>query len=112
MAPGFFGCSVLRNSVHSEFYRSLPDTCEIIDLPSEGLHEETEPGVLEAAKSVGGAEAAAGTAGQGGTHGQFRYPPGSRFLGAHRGEPGYRQSVLRAAVTATREWEERYFEII
>ncbi|MDH3413308.1 MAG: glutamine synthetase [Gammaproteobacteria bacterium] len=49
MAPGNFGYSVLRNSVHSDFYRLLLKTCEQMDFPVEGLHEETGPGVLEAA---------------------------------------------------------------
>ncbi len=49
MAPGFFGYSVLRNSVHSDFYRELLDTCETMGFGLEGLHEETGPGVLEAA---------------------------------------------------------------
>lgn len=59
LAPGFFGYSVLRNSVHSEFYRSLLAMCEAMDMPIEGLHEETGPGVIEAALAVDGAEAAA-----------------------------------------------------
>ena len=49
MAPGFFGYSVLRNSVHHEFYRKLMALCETMDFPLEGLHEETGPGVMEAA---------------------------------------------------------------
>ena len=52
MAPGFFGYSVIRNSVHSDFYRHLLSSCEEMDLPIEGLHEETGPGVLEAAIKV------------------------------------------------------------
>ncbi len=52
MAPGFFGYSMLRNSVHSDFYRLLLRTCEEMDFPIEGLHEETGPGVLEAAIKV------------------------------------------------------------
>ncbi len=52
MAPGFFGYSMLRNSVHSDFYRLLLRTCEEMDFPIEGLHEETGPGVLEAALKV------------------------------------------------------------
>jgi glutamine synthetase len=59
MAPGFFGYSVIRNSVHSDFYRSLLAHCEALDLPIEGLHEETGPGVMEAAIAVDRAEAAA-----------------------------------------------------
>lgn len=49
VTPGFFGYSVLRNSVHSEFYRDLLDLCRRMDFPLEGLHTETGPGVLEAA---------------------------------------------------------------
>ena len=49
LAPGFFGYSVLRNSVHSDFYRRLLDICETMNFGLEGLHEETGPGVLEAA---------------------------------------------------------------
>jgi glutamine synthetase len=49
IAPGYFGYSVLRNSVHSELYRGLLELCEQMDFPIEGLHEETGPGVLEAA---------------------------------------------------------------
>jgi glutamine synthetase len=52
LAPGFFGYSVLRNSVHSEFYRELLQTCDDMDFALEGLHEETGPGVLEAAITV------------------------------------------------------------
>ncbi len=52
LAPGFFGYSVLRNSVDSDFYRGLLALCEDMDFPIEGLHEETGPGVLEAAISV------------------------------------------------------------
>jgi len=59
LAPGFFGYSVIRNSVHSDFYRHLLATCEAMDFGIEGLHEETGPGVLEAAIAVDGAEAAA-----------------------------------------------------
>ncbi len=52
MAPGYFGYSVLRNSVHSDFYRLMLRTCEEMDFPLEGLHEETGPGVMEAAIRV------------------------------------------------------------
>lgn len=47
--PGFFGYSVLRNSVHSEFYHGLMQLCETMAMPIEGLHTETGPGVVEAA---------------------------------------------------------------
>jgi glutamine synthetase len=59
MAPGFFGYSMLRSSVHSDFYRELLDTCEDMDFALEGLHEETGPGVMEGAITVDTALAAA-----------------------------------------------------
>jgi glutamine synthetase len=49
MAPGWFGYSVIRNSAASDFYRALLDNCREMDFAIEGLHEETGPGVLEAA---------------------------------------------------------------
>lgn len=49
ISPGFFGYSMLRNSVHHEFYEKLLNTCAAMDFPLEGLHTETGPGVLEAA---------------------------------------------------------------
>jgi glutamine synthetase len=59
MTPGLFGYSNLRNSVHSDFYQELLETCESLDFPLESLHEETGPGVLEAAITVDTALAAA-----------------------------------------------------
>lgn len=50
--PGNFGYSVLRSTVESDFYRQLMDLCERMDMPIEGLHTETGPGVLEAALAV------------------------------------------------------------
>jgi glutamine synthetase len=49
ITPGLFGYSMLRASVHSEFYRDLLDMCGSMRMPLEGLHTETGPGVLEAA---------------------------------------------------------------
>ncbi len=49
ISPGFFGYSVLRNSVHAEWYREMLDLCERMDFGLEGLHTETGAGVLEAA---------------------------------------------------------------
>ncbi|HEY0940665.1 MAG TPA: glutamine synthetase [Steroidobacter sp.] len=49
MAPGWFGYSVIRNSTASDFYREMLATCEAMDFGIEGLHEETGPGVIEAA---------------------------------------------------------------
>jgi glutamine synthetase len=52
MTPGWFGYSVIRNSVWSELYHEILDTCEKMRMPIEGLHTETGPGVLEAAITV------------------------------------------------------------
>lgn len=59
LQPGFFGYSVLRNTVDSEIYRDLLDGCAAMDMRLEGLHEETGPGVLEAAITVDDGLAAA-----------------------------------------------------
>lgn len=59
IAPGFFGYSILRNSVHSKFYRALLELSEGMDFGLEGLHEESGPGALEAAIRVDEALAAA-----------------------------------------------------
>jgi len=59
ITPGFFGYSMLRNSVHSELYHSLLEMAEQMDFPIEGLHTETGPGVLEAAIAVDSAAEAA-----------------------------------------------------
>ena len=50
--PGMFGYSVIRNSVHSEFYHDFIDTFQNMDMELEGLHTDTGPGVLEACFSV------------------------------------------------------------
>ena len=50
--PGNFGYSILRSTVHSDFYEDLMDLCEHMDLPIESLHTETGPGVIEAAIEV------------------------------------------------------------
>lgn len=50
--PGMFGYSVLRNSTCSELYEDILKLSEDMDFPIEGLHEETGPGVLEAAITV------------------------------------------------------------
>lgn len=49
MQPGWFGYSVIRNSAAADFYRQMLDLCEQMDFGIEGLHEETGPGVIEAA---------------------------------------------------------------
>jgi glutamine synthetase len=57
--PGWFGYSMLRNSVHAELYHEILEFCETMDFPLEGLHTETGPGVIEAAIGVDHAAAAA-----------------------------------------------------
>jgi glutamine synthetase len=52
ITPGNFGYSVLRNSVWADFYKQLLDTMGAMDIPIEGIHTETGPGVLEAAINV------------------------------------------------------------
>lgn len=57
--PGEFGYSVIRNSVQDETYRSILKLGEDMDFPLEGLHEETGPGVMEAAIAYDSALASA-----------------------------------------------------
>lgn len=52
LSPDMFGYSILRSSVHSDLYHEILDLCSSMDMTLEGLHEETGPGVLEAAISV------------------------------------------------------------
>ena len=59
ITPGFFGYSVLRNSVHAEFHNELMEYCAKMGAPLEGLHTESGAGVLEAALEVCGALEAA-----------------------------------------------------
>jgi glutamine synthetase len=59
ITPGFYGYSMLRSSVHADFYRDLLDLGRKMDFEIEGLHTETGPGVLEAAIRVDDALAAA-----------------------------------------------------
>ena len=49
MAAAEFGYSIIRNSVHDSTYHNILNLSEKMDFPLEGLHEETGPGVLEAA---------------------------------------------------------------
>ena len=59
ITPGYFGYSMLRNSVHADLYHSLLELGMQMDFPIEGLHTETGPGVLEAAIAVDAANNAA-----------------------------------------------------
>ncbi|MCO5235438.1 MAG: glutamine synthetase family protein [Chitinophagaceae bacterium] len=49
MTHGMFGYSVLRASQKSAFFNDLFDLLNRFDVPIEGLHTETGPGVYEAA---------------------------------------------------------------
>jgi glutamine synthetase len=59
ITPGFYGYSMLRSTVHADFYHELMQLCLSMDMELEGLHTETGPGVLEAAIKVDGALQAA-----------------------------------------------------
>ncbi|RMG21793.1 MAG: glutamine synthetase [Bacteroidetes bacterium] len=49
MTPGMFGYSILRSSLKSAYFNDLFDLLGKFDVPLEGLHTETGPGVYEAA---------------------------------------------------------------
>jgi glutamine synthetase len=49
LTPGMFGYSILRTSEESGFYNDLFNLLYQFDIPLEGLHTETGPGVYEAA---------------------------------------------------------------
>lgn len=49
LTPGMFGYSLLRASMEKEYVHDLFDSLTEIDIPIEGLHTETGPGVYEAA---------------------------------------------------------------
>jgi glutamine synthetase len=49
LTPGMFGYSILRPSYETAYYHNLFDLLLKFDVPLEGLHTETGPGVYEAA---------------------------------------------------------------
>ncbi len=49
LTPGMFGYSILRSSARNDFFSALFDQLKDFDIPLEGLHTETGPGVYEAA---------------------------------------------------------------
>jgi glutamine synthetase len=51
LTPGNFGYSVIRTSTESELFNALIDYHNDLEVPIEGLHCETGPGVWEAALS-------------------------------------------------------------
>jgi len=59
ITPGMFGYSILRSTVNNPFFTDLFELLNRFDIPLEGLHTETGPGVFEAAIHYAGmAEAA------------------------------------------------------
>ncbi|MET6998025.1 glutamine synthetase family protein [Chitinophaga defluvii] len=49
LTPGMFGYSILRSTLKGDFMTDLFDLLKRFDVPLEGLHTETGPGVYEAA---------------------------------------------------------------
>jgi glutamine synthetase len=49
LTPGMFGYSIIRSSERNDFFSALFDQLKNFDIPLEGLHTETGPGVYEAA---------------------------------------------------------------
>ena len=49
LTPGMFGYSILRSALNQPFFAALMDELARFNVPIEGLHTETGPGVLEAA---------------------------------------------------------------
>jgi glutamine synthetase len=55
ITPGMFGYSLLRTNANREYFNALMDEMLAFDVPIEGLHTETGPGVYEAAIAFSGA---------------------------------------------------------
>jgi len=53
LTPGMFGYSITRSSAESGFFNAIFDQLKDFDIPIEGLHTETGPGVYEAAILAG-----------------------------------------------------------
>jgi glutamine synthetase len=49
LTPGMFGYSILRSSLHSDYFADLFECLKNFNIPIEGLHTETGPGTYEAA---------------------------------------------------------------
>ncbi len=54
LTPGMFGYSILRSTLQNPFFTDLFDLLTKFNIPIEGLHTETGPGVLEAAIAYSG----------------------------------------------------------
>lgn len=48
ITPGMFGYSILRTSLNQPFFNDLFEQLQQFDIPLEGMHTETGPGVVEA----------------------------------------------------------------
>lgn len=59
ITPGAFAYSALRSTVWRELYDDILSTCELMEMPLEGLHAESGPGAIEAAIRVDNALEAA-----------------------------------------------------
>jgi glutamine synthetase len=55
LTPGMFGYSLLRMADNRGFFNALMDEMAAFNVPIEGLHTETGPGVYEAALAFSGA---------------------------------------------------------
>ena len=53
LTPGMFGYSLLRSSQEKEYFNAIFEYMDQFDVPIEGLHTETGPGVYEAAIMYG-----------------------------------------------------------
>ncbi len=62
LTPGMFGYSILRSSERNDFFSALFNQLKAFDIPLEGLHTETGPGVYEAAITYSGVLQAADNA--------------------------------------------------
>jgi len=62
LTPGMFGYSILRSTYRNDFFTALYDGMKKLDVPLEGLHTETGPGVYEAAIAYSGVLRAADNA--------------------------------------------------
>lgn len=48
ISPGMFGYSILRSSLNNPYFNDLFEQLEQFNIPLEGIHTETGPGVMEA----------------------------------------------------------------
>lgn len=53
LTPGMFGYSILRSTLRNDFFTDIFENCKNFNIPLEGLHTETGPGVYEAAIRFG-----------------------------------------------------------